>query len=604
MPIYRAALILCGLLLAYIAIANTLLLGGVLGAALRRWTKGGVELSTGSSFSVLPGRIELRDLTLHVVSSSMHLELVVPRGHTWIDLLALLDKKFSATTVEGDGFVLRLRPNFDELPPERRAALPPLSDREERPGPPSPPDRIWTIALDGVDVGFDELWISEIRHLGPARAQGGFLLQPQVQLALAASSVSLMGGTLAHGRDHVVAGVERVRVDAELPGTPVPELGATWSERLSAGIELVAEVQSVAFARAFTPRLAALEGGRGRLHATARVSGGRFVGPLELGYATEELRYAAGEHVLHWALEARGSGEDDTRILPLEVEIAEARLTQGGRTLARLEGLSLEAELDRAWQTREPRQARLELRRLVLQDLEALAALGVEAPLHSSGGSVLSRASARWHDGALSGDVDSALQGLELRVGEWRLRPFGRLELGGFTWNGPGSPLGLERAKLTLDDVSLVHPEERVDSWKLRVECKDARFEPSRALGVASCVLAGDDAKPALMLMGVRGLPPALDEFLAMPDLRVLARVEIGSNAQEVVIQRAESDTIDVRGRFVRIEGESHAAMLFEAKPLSLGVNVRAHDSSFEVLASKSWLERHLKQLPPSPSAR
>jgi hypothetical protein len=82
-----------------------------------------------------------------------------------------------------------------------------------------------------------------------------------------------------------------------------------------------------------------------------------------------------------------------------------------------------------------------------------------------------------------------------------------------------------------------------------------------------------------------------------MPDLRVRGRLDLSPQRQEVVIERAESDTIDVQGRVIRQQEHNHAALLFRAAPLSLGVDVQPDDTSVKLFAGDDWLRAHLAQL-------
>jgi hypothetical protein len=150
---------------------------------------------------------------------------------------------------------------------------------------------------------------------------------------------------------------------------------------------------------------------------------------------------------------------------------------------------------------------------------------------------------------------------------------------------------------LELKRVHLVHPELSIDSWWVRTELERVALAPLGQRLRAEFLARGDDAGPVLALLGVRGLPPGVRQFLAMPDLRVRGSLDLSPERQEVVIERAESDTIDVQGRLIRREEQNHAALLFRAAPLSLGVEVKPGDTSFKLFAGDDWLRAQLAQL-------
>ena len=167
--LYRSALVLAACFVLHALLVNVALLGGVLGWSITKYS-GVVRLSTGSSFCFVPGVVHLRNLHLEVIDSNVHLEIEVRTGRANITLVNLLSKKFSTTAVRGEGFVVRIRPKFSQLPEARRAALPPLADPPESGGPPPDPRELWHIDLQGVDAAFDELWVSELRYRGPRPA--------------------------------------------------------------------------------------------------------------------------------------------------------------------------------------------------------------------------------------------------------------------------------------------------------------------------------------------------------------------------------------------------------------------------------------------------
>jgi hypothetical protein len=202
-----------------------------------------------------------------------------------------------------------------------------------------------------------------------------------------------------------------------------------------------------------------------------------------------------------------------------------------------------------------------------------------------------------WHEGVASGNAETRFADLSFSIGDWALRQSGTLALAGVRFAGLDSPLRLSAAKLVLDPMQIRGPETQIDSWRLRLDLEQLTFAPAAKRWTAEFVAAGDDAQPVLSLLGVHGLPPGAAQFMAMPDLRVHGSVDLAPGRQELSVDRAESKTIDVKGRLIRRAEQSRAAFLFQAAPLSLGVDVQPGDTSVKLFVGDAWLQARLDRL-------
>jgi hypothetical protein len=583
---------------------NVFLLSGSLDRLLLQKTGGIVKLDTATSFSLWPGLVHLRGLRLEVIDSNVHLEIVVPRGRTKVRLSRLLAKQFTTSSIAGEHLSVRVRPKFRALSPRRRQALPPLEDAKES-GAPSEPERLWGIELAGIDAHFDELWISELRYRGHARIDGGFELRPTEALEIHPSRVQLEPGQLTYGPDEPILSPTRARFEARLPETPVAELPVRWRERISFALDVAAKVESVRFVEALAPPLAGLSGGEGELTALARAEGGRWVDELALSYATSSIRYAREAKQARASVRIGVRARSNDQKIEVDAGIDSFVLTRGAERLASLDAATVRGALGRGFPFPEPEDVSLSLREMMLAGLAPLGAFDMlPAAMRAHGGKIVARAELRWHDDRVTGSARAELRAVEFTHGDWTFTQSGQLDLIGLSWRVSHRGGRVERAALRLDDVQLRHPDAKIDDWHFALDCGDLRFSSARTELHAGFIARSDDAKPALVLMGVRGLPPGVDRFLAMPNLRVLGELDLSPKTQDVTIQRAESDTIDVRGRFVRQDGENHAAVLFKARPLSLGVRVDRKDSGFQLLATDSWLASELTRLPPGGEAK
>ncbi len=460
----------------YVVLVNVLLFSGGLAWLLHELAPV-VRLETGRSFSLWFFRVELRELRLSVMDGSLHLEIEVPRGQVQIRGDRLLSSTFQTSHLEGRELVVRLRPKYDDLDEERRAALPDLPDKydplvEEE----SSPDDLWSHALHGLDIELDEIWISEFRHLGTAHVRGGFAISPMRSLAIDPSDVRL-SGELRFGRERTIAAPWDVQARMRVPKTHF-DRSPPW-EDIEVRARLDAKVTDAGFLRSFF---------------------GSPSGPrLERG------------------------------VLDAELEVT-------------LERDALRGQVRTAWD---------------------------EAWIHSK-------------------SLDTWLA---------------QVVLSG-TWSGAASgfPAGtLEDGVADVAVASFQHPDFTIDGWSFRLDLPELRVDAAPTVAQGPFYASADDARPVARMLGIGELPQPLERFLTLPDLGVRGRLFVTGTTQRLDIDRAHSDTIDVRGRWVRVEDASYAAILLTASPLSVGVFTGPDDSGVHLLAGDGWLEEELKKLPPTP---
>jgi hypothetical protein len=594
--LYRTALVLAACLLLHALMVNVALLGGGLGWGITKYS-GVVRLDTGSSFCLWPGVVYLRNLHLEVIDSNVHLEIEVQSGRANITLVNLLSKRFSTTAVRGEGFVLRIRPKFSQLAEARSAALPPLSDPPESEGAPPDPAELWHIDLQGVDAHFAELWVSEFRYRGSAHVRGGFELEPLVRLRIADSAVQLAGGDLHYGAEQRIASVEKLALGAELADTAVPELGQRWHENLSTSIDAQGKLKGIGFLEALLPSAQGLAGGEGKFNVRAAARAGRWVDALRFDYDTPALVY---EHDL-WraqaplALAAHAEGVDP--VVALRATVGQVTTDKKAeRQRVAVERVEVTGSVTRDLLAPRARRVAIDLQDLAVESVALLASFGAlpEGATPQSG-SIDARARLKWREDRLIGGADVEMRAVRFKYGDWSFHEHGQVALEGLEWKGePDAPVRLRHAGLAFRDVRMSGPDTEIRSWDLRLDCQEVVVSPAPAALRASFVAASDDAKPALALLGITELPPAVDEFLSMPNLRVSGQLKLAPNRQRIEIERAESETIDVKGLFVRVNRENHAAVLFKAKPLSLGIVARPGDSGIRLFASEAWLNSEL----------
>jgi hypothetical protein len=600
---YQLGLALALLFLAHALLVNVLLWSGAMGWFLTRAT-GVLTVETGHSFSLWPGVVELRQLHLEVKDSNVHLELEVPKGRANILLRELLRRRFSVNGVTGEHFVLRLRPKFEQLSERRLAALPPLSEPASK-SEPGAPSYLWPVRIRGLAAQYDELWLSELRYRGDARLSGGFELVPMQRVSIDPSDVALRAGSLSYGPEQRVFDLEHARVHAELQQTEVEALSRQWQERVAARVDLAGEVVDLAFAVALSPELEGLSGGRGELTLLAAAERGQWLGDFDLEYASPHVAYARGPWNAALALSLAAHGSDappapDQPLAPLaaSLRVRDARVSAHGEQVAQLERAQLDSKLTRAFPFGAPQGLSVDVQGLALDQLETLPkSLRPGRFQPRSVQLARTHAALTWHDGVASGSAELRFSDLSFGYGDWSVRQSGKLALEGAHWRGPGSKIRLAAAVLELDPVQIHDPKTKIDDWRLNLKLEQVACSPLAQRCTADFVASGDNAQPVLALLGVHGLPPGASDFLAMPDLRVYGSLDVTPQRQELAVDRAESKTIDVKGRLVRRDEQNRAAFLFQAAPLSLGVDVEPQDTSVKLFAGDSWLQTKLQRL-------
>jgi hypothetical protein len=554
---YGVAAAAVGAWLVYVLCVNALLLSGGLAWFLYRVTDDTLALDTGHSTSLWPGVVRLRQLRLEVLQRDVHVSVEIPDGRVDILLRALFRRHFDTASMSGSGVSVRVRPHFEGLGAARRAALPPLSDRTE-PEQYAAPEDLWQVTIAGIHLQATELWVSELRYLGSAEIQGSFTLAPLAHLAIEPSRIALGEGALTLGPSDPVLDVRDLLLHVELSQTPLDDLPEGVLRTLEARLELRARVASLAFLGSLDASLAGLSGGAGDLTLRGALAEGRFSRGPELDYETSELGWAH-------------SGSSAKTALALHVRVPEppSRGDRRGSALTRVHAVF------RGVRVLDQNQLWAQLEHADL-DLKLVPQLG---------------------DGVWSAQGSLRFDRLGLRYREWTFEQDGKLELEGLSWLGPGHAIHASRADFDFNRVSLHHPDVSVEDWHLGVHLEQLAGAPRSGQLRAAFVASGDDARPVLYLLGVRNLPPGVSGFLAMPDLRVRGSLDLSAEMQDIRLDRAESKTIDVRGRVLRLHEDTRAALLFRATPLSLGVGVNAEKTSLTAFAGEPWLIAQLAQL-------
>jgi hypothetical protein len=156
-----------------------------------------LHIEYSSAWSILPSRIEARDLRIRGHDDNVEWILVLDRAAFEVTFADLVQKRFHARDVHGDGLSLRLRRRRPSFSPQVAAALPPVPGRSDPPysPPPSPPPtdaeyHLWSVWLEGVVADHvREVWIDTMRISGDMRVTGRWFFKPLRWLEIGPASV-------------------------------------------------------------------------------------------------------------------------------------------------------------------------------------------------------------------------------------------------------------------------------------------------------------------------------------------------------------------------------------------------------------------------------
>jgi len=215
------------LIASYLAVANVLLRTSLLrnaisGSSLNFAISGNsteLKLDYESAYSILPGRVHLKGLTIRGRERTVEWLLTLDRADAAISLVDLLHREFHAKSLRASGLTMRARIRLDRVAatPEVTAALPPIAGFADPPlldeGPTPPPltdgrYNLWMVDLEDVDVNHvREVWIHTVRSEGDTRVRGRWLFRPQRWLDVGPATVNAEGVDISYGSHPLATGV-------------------------------------------------------------------------------------------------------------------------------------------------------------------------------------------------------------------------------------------------------------------------------------------------------------------------------------------------------------------------------------------------------------
>jgi hypothetical protein len=261
-----------------------------------------------SAHSVLPGRVEVRDLRVRFHDRNVEFLISVDEGSLDVSLHELAVRRFHALRVDAKKVGYRMRHKVSRVGKEgpRLAAYPPIPGFKDpplyekgqtTPAPPIPDEEydLWDVQVEGVHAEVAEVWILEYRYQGPGLATGSFRVKPARYYEVTGATLDLRGGTLTLGAD-TVAKQATLAIDCTVTGSDPQKLhGLEPLRHVFSGVRGRLSGMDLAFLDAYLhPRLEATAQGAASLELDLRVERGLFTSGSRLELTSTDARFSTG----------------------------------------------------------------------------------------------------------------------------------------------------------------------------------------------------------------------------------------------------------------------------------------------------------------------
>lgn len=567
----RSLLVMAGLELAYLIAANGVLQTGLVRKAVE--SAQGLKLTHGTAYSVVPGRILVRDLRLRFEDYNVQFQLTVARAELDLSLHEMLFRKFHVLSVRADNVTLLLRHKVESVEQNeaRLAAFPRIEGyadpplyRGEAPGAISDQaaSELWEVHVENILAHATELWMLEYRFEGRAEARGAFLLRPTRWVEVKPGTLHITSGSLTAGA-HRVAESLGGSISCSVPGFDVRSApGMQVFGHVSARADLQLSGGTLDFMNLYTsPQLGVSLTGPLLAEAHIRLQRGLLMP------GTVVRAHADTSHVNFGPIELAG-----------QLDATLARDDRQERLNFRLEALHS------TLQNREPGSvAQAPVLQQALAEI-AVSEANVVGPLAMADASM-----------SLRGTVPDLawLEGLTGK-GSPRFRGAGDLSLV-FRRNPQGAGEG--RVALEVRDAGVLTETGRVRLTGKGVALFQTTEQPRRyAQGALSVNLAGADS-----LLSV-AIDPALRSIaigvLDLGTLEANVAFHLSRSLVQFELTRARSGNVDARGQLRSAGlGPPRGALLVSSGVLRVGLTVEPDGVDVSPLVGPKWLEDTLRSM-------
>ncbi len=610
-----------GLRLAFLGIAGTfvlyLLTANVILRThlLRGWLDGEPEklfVDYRSAWSLYPGHVEVRDLTLRHQDANVQLHLGLEGASLHLSLWALTQRTLLVDRVDAKGgtFLLRHKAVDPQGNEGRISAFPRIEGFADPPvTPPIDPAakrHPWTVELADINASMREVWTMEIHYRGEASVSGGFRIQPQREIRVAPSVMITHGGTLSFGERALLRGGEG-RVEARLDRfDPRVVKGIDVVRQLSGSVQQSGELVSLAsIADTYFPgRDVHLEHGSGPVEIVTRVDHGVFQPGGRVTYRSEDARARVGAVMI---------GGDLATVMNVEgpaehpIVHATATLAKGtafpvasGPTSHALELRDVrssvtfdDADIVRIGDTKVT-EAAISLASAHAADLRAWQPIAPDGWAFE-GGALTIACKGSFQHGKLDGRVDTQLA--EAAIGNDRFSARASGKVGSDVRSEDvGKTIDFAGVRADLENIALRLDGGHSDGLWLRAQTQLLRIGTSGAADADLAVESGPGARTVELFTRLAHVPDVAAEATSGTELHARMHLRVRPQDLSLTVSEAKNGALETRGRIRRTPGRTSGAFLVTVGPFHAGIDLSGSGVSVNPLAGGDWLDDKLRQ--------
>ena len=614
----RVLVVLVGLELAYVLVANLVLMTPLLRRVVN--PSDDVELDYDWAYSWVPGRVTVKNLALRMEDYNVQFFVGIERATIDVRIEKLALRRFHAVRLAAEGTTYRMRHKLHSVGQDARrvAAYPPIAGFADPPlyrGPEPPPIpdseyALWEVKIENVSTSLREVWVLEYRYRGDGRASGSFHVKPARYYEVSHAELELSGGKLTVA-DVPVAEQARLAVDCRVLGSdPRSGTGAEPIRAIFANLKGALKGADLRFLNVYLEPMAGVSAaGRADTELDVALERGVLREGSRVAFETRGFAAGKGRFGVEGAPRLEISVPRGTAAPELVVEARAPRLTLTGPLGTRVEAPFVENARAGARLTRDlSRSLRvvgtsLHVPRAVVPELAWLEPLISEeeskAPrLRGEGTASLElERDAR----GLTGALDASVLASDLNLRPTRLA-------GTFTVKtrfaaAASAPQTLvfsqlrasaDSARLTAGGGSPTPP------WSASVSSKDTELslEPMHARGSAD-VRATRTESLLPLVIDSGALREVLVAGLGLKGLTAHAIFELRPQGARIEVREARAGGVTGRGFLQTDPGNKpDARFLLSTSVANVGVRMDDGETSVKPLVSDGWLPKNAFVLP------
>jgi len=594
----------------YLVAANVILRTGL----LRGWLnvdENKMRLAYDSAWSLVPGRVEARGLSLRYQDNNLQMLLGLPRATVKIDLLALPSRTFRVSELTAEGATYRMRQKVESVagqeervrafPPIEGFADPPIEHEVEEPPIPDAEYKLWTIDVRGISASVREVWTLEFRYRGEATLHGAFHVKSRREMWVEPSVMITRGGLFSLGERELVRGGES-RLEVRLDRFDVRQVhGAEVLRYLSASVHQQGELVASSIPSTYVPADAKLEVTRGVGPMTLDVGleHGVLAPSTRVTFHTDDVAVSAtgikeaGDLELSGKVVPAPGGAGAASVvletaithaagIPLEIENARGSVDLGNADLtapfriANASGSVARAHSAdmRAWQPFAPPDTTFD------------------------GGSATVAARGDYREGALEGRVDLAMDRAGMSIGPFSFSASGK------SWTNviakdAAKAITFPASGVDLHDVALRLKDARTRGVWLRSTFEGARLTPSGpAAGFDMDIAArsGPGDRTLALFTRLATLPDVAASAASGTHLDAALHLRVRPTLISLGVKSSKNGPLESHGRLQKRKGHpATGAFLLDLSGVRSGLAFGGGSFALAPLAGDAWLEEKLE---------